>query len=263
MKVGITPDSLKIKIEQFGHGKESISGGMGPNKQAVYTKLKMAFASSKEAEVKFGTNERATSIGDFSVIDGHLCNEDLLEIDKISYSAWIREMAEEDAFLVDDIEGGLCVDNTDAGIDGRFNSGSNKDKGKDSLESKYMAEDSSNSEKGKGKEVDGPSVNMTEEGKNKNNKQIKEKKRDFKEHGSGSGSNKKPKLECWKYGKIGHFNRDFRSGNKKNANAGGWERVDAIAWWIDSGATTHVYKDRCWFKTYEPVEDERTLHGSE
>ncbi|GJT36033.1 hypothetical protein Tco_0926452 [Tanacetum coccineum] len=31
--------------------------------------------------------------------------------------------------------------------------------------------------------------------------------------------------------------------------------VDAIAWWIDSGATTHVCKDHCWFKTYEPVED--------
>ncbi|GJW75400.1 zinc finger, CCHC-type containing protein [Tanacetum coccineum] len=39
-------------------------------------------------------------------------------------------MAKEDAFLVDDVEGGLCVDNTDARIDGRFNSGSNKDKGK-------------------------------------------------------------------------------------------------------------------------------------
>ncbi|GKC64172.1 hypothetical protein Tco_1096770, partial [Tanacetum coccineum] len=55
-------------------------------------------------------------------------------------------MAEEDAFLVDDVEGGLCVDNTDAEIDGRFNSGSNKDKGKelwDSLESNCMAEDSS------------------------------------------------------------------------------------------------------------------------
>nr|GFB52484.1 zinc finger, CCHC-type [Tanacetum cinerariifolium] len=42
----------------------------------------------------------------------------------------IRAMEEEDAFLIDDITGGLCVDNTDAGIDGRFNSGSNKDKGK-------------------------------------------------------------------------------------------------------------------------------------
>nr|GEV44494.1 zinc finger, CCHC-type [Tanacetum cinerariifolium] len=85
----------------------------------------------------------------------------------------------------------------------------------DSFESKYMAEDSSN------KEVAGPSVNMTEEGKNKNNKQNKGKKCDFKEHGSGSGSNKKPKLECWKCGKTGHFKRDCRSGNKKNANAGG------------------------------------------
>ncbi|GJU53779.1 putative reverse transcriptase domain-containing protein [Tanacetum coccineum] len=30
--------------------------------------------------------------------------------------------------------------------------------------------------------------------------------------------------------------------------------------WIDSGATTHVCKDRCWFKTYEPVEDGSVLY---
>ncbi|GKB07610.1 zinc finger, CCHC-type containing protein [Tanacetum coccineum] len=73
------------------------------------------------------------------------------------------------------------------------------------------------SEKGKGKEVDGPSMNMTEEGgKNKNNKQNKGKKHGFKENNGGSGSNKKPKLECWKCGKTGHFKRDYRSGNKKN-----------------------------------------------
>ncbi|GJX49305.1 hypothetical protein Tco_0276150 [Tanacetum coccineum] len=53
------------------------------------------------------------------------------------------------------------------------------------------------SDKGKGKEVVGPSVNMTEKGgKNKNNKQNKGKKRGFKENNGGSGSNKKPKLEC-------------------------------------------------------------------
>ncbi|GKA43897.1 zinc finger, CCHC-type containing protein [Tanacetum coccineum] len=37
-------------------------------------------------------------------------------------------------------------------------------------------------------------------------------------------------------------------------------KVDAIAWWIDSGATTHVCKDRCWFKTFEPVEDGSVLY---
>ncbi|GJT99913.1 hypothetical protein Tco_1110252 [Tanacetum coccineum] len=51
------------------------------------------------------------------------------------------------------------------------------------------------SDKGKGKEVVGPSVNMTEEGgNNKNNKQNKRKKLGFNENNGSSGSNKKPKL---------------------------------------------------------------------
>ncbi|GKD11545.1 zinc finger, CCHC-type containing protein [Tanacetum coccineum] len=37
-------------------------------------------------------------------------------------------------------------------------------------------------------------------------------------------------------------------------------KVDAIEWWIDSGATTHVCKDRCWFKTFEPVKDGSVLY---
>ncbi|GJR76074.1 zinc finger, CCHC-type containing protein [Tanacetum coccineum] len=86
------------------------------------------------------------------------------------------------------------------------------------IEDSLRAQDS---DKGKCKEVDGPSMNMTEEGKNKNNKQNKGKKRGFKENNSGSSSNKKPKLECWKCGKTVHFKRDCRSGNKKNANVGG------------------------------------------
>nr|GEY22770.1 zinc finger, CCHC-type [Tanacetum cinerariifolium] len=91
------------------------------------------------------------------------------------------------------------------------------------IEESLRAKDS---DKGNGKEFAGPSVNMTEEGKNKNNKQNKGKKRDFKEHGSERGLRTIPKT-----------------------------KVDAIAWWIDYDATTHVCKDRCWFKTYEPVED--------
>ncbi|GJS39842.1 zinc finger, CCHC-type containing protein [Tanacetum coccineum] len=248
------------------------------------------------------------------VSSAHLGNCDLLETSEV--------MAEKDAFLVDYVESGLCVDNTNAGIVGRCNSGSNKDKGKelwDSLESKYMAEDSSSkkflmrnfnnckmvdsrpaieqynellrilgqytqhglkmdesiyvssiidklppswkdfkhtlkyeSDKVKGKKVDGTSVNMTEEGKSKNNKQNKGKKRGFKEHNSGSGSNKKPKLECWKCGKTGHFKRDCRSAF--------YVHVDAIAWWIDSCATTHVCKDHCWFKTYKLVQDGSVLY---
>nr|GEV02548.1 zinc finger, CCHC-type [Tanacetum cinerariifolium] len=78
----------------------------------------------------------------------------------------------------------------------------------DSLESKAQ-----DSDKGKGKEVGGPSVNMTEEGgKNKHHKQNKGEKRS-NENNSGSSSNKKPKLECWKCDKTGHFKRDFRSGH--------------------------------------------------
>nr|GEX40136.1 retrotransposon protein, putative, Ty1-copia subclass [Tanacetum cinerariifolium] len=43
-------------------------------------------------------------------------------------------------------------------------------------------------------------------------------------------------------------------------DSGATTHVDAIAWWINSGATTHVRKDRCWFKTYEPVEDGSILY---
>ncbi|GJR15756.1 zinc finger, CCHC-type containing protein [Tanacetum coccineum] len=160
------------------------------------------------------------------------------------------------------------------------------------IEDSLRAQDN---DKGKGKEVDGPSVNMTKEGKNKNNKQNKGNKCGFKENNSGSSSNKKPKLECWKCGKTGHFKRDCSSGNKKNANVGGlgkgykdqsqyqgqnlvpvWNifikysvsliykafyvHVDAIAWWIDYGDTTHACKDCCWFKTYQPVEDRFVLY---
>nr|GEW02989.1 zinc finger, CCHC-type [Tanacetum cinerariifolium] len=68
---------------------------------------------------------------------------------------------------------------------------------------------------------------------------------------------------------TGHFKRDYHSGKKNNANAGGSRKglrtnpktkVDEIEWWIDSSATTYVCKDRCWFKTFEPVKEGYVLY---
>ncbi|GKA30023.1 hypothetical protein Tco_0716268 [Tanacetum coccineum] len=47
--------------------------------------------------------------------------------------------------------------------------------------------------------------------------------------------------------------------------SGGWfhpthRKDDDVAWWVDSGATVHVCKDRCWFKTYESLNDGSILH---
>ncbi|MCH83011.1 wall-associated receptor kinase 2-like, partial [Trifolium medium] len=150
--------------------------------------------------------------------------------------------------------------------------------------------------KGKGKEIAGPSVNMIEEGGKNDNNKNKGKKRAFNNKKGNFSVNKKPKLECWKCGKTGHFKKDCRFGKKHdNANASGsgkgskdkfenqgqksicdlnslikhsvsltseafYVQDDAIAWWIDSGATTHVCKDRFWFKTFIPVEDGSVLY---
>nr|GEV75104.1 hypothetical protein [Tanacetum cinerariifolium]GEV75111.1 hypothetical protein [Tanacetum cinerariifolium] len=126
------------------------------------------------------------------------------------------------------------------------------------IEESLKAQDN---DKGKSKEVGGPSVNMTKEGgKNKHHEQNKGKKRS-NENNSGYGSNKKPKLECWKCGKTGHFKKDCRSGKKNNANAGGSEKGSKDqSQDQDSGATTHVCKDRCWFKTFKPMKDGFVLY---
>ncbi|GJY17421.1 zinc finger, CCHC-type containing protein [Tanacetum coccineum] len=213
----------------------------------------------------------------------HGCDNDFRDLKDI-----VLAMTEEDAFLVDYVESGLCVDYTDVGIGGRCNSGSDTNKGKDSLESKYMGEDSSSkkfllpppwkdfkhtlkhgkddlslvqlgshlrieeslrakdSDKGKGKEVGGPFVNMTEEVSTRN--------------------------QSWNVGSVARLvtskgiavvvkrTTQMLVVRERGLRTNPKTKVDAIAWWIDSGATTHVCKDRCWFKTYEPVEDGSVLY---
>nr|GEY61776.1 Ras-related protein RABA1f-like [Tanacetum cinerariifolium] len=109
------------------------------------------------------------------------------------------------------------------------------------IEESLRAQDSEN---GKGKEVSGPSINMTEEGgKNKHHKQ--NKVRLVTSKGIAKVVKRTTQmLVVWV--------RVLRTNHKT--------KVDAITWWIDSRATTYVCKDRCWFKTYELVEDGSVLY---
>ncbi|GJR45852.1 zinc finger, CCHC-type containing protein [Tanacetum coccineum] len=73
--------------------------------------------------------------------------------------------------------------------------------------------------------------------------------------------NKKAKPTCWKCGKTGHIKRDCKGvniGNKANGS-GTRSSVDGLSNLL-KGATIHVCKDRCWFKTYESLNDGSILH---
>ncbi|GJZ90763.1 zinc finger, CCHC-type containing protein [Tanacetum coccineum] len=54
-------------------------------------------------------------------------------------------------------------------------------------------------------------------------------------------------------GKRKHHDNTKVDPNKKSKD-------DDVAWWVDSGAIVHVCKDRCWFKTYESLNDGSILH---
>ncbi|GKD82408.1 hypothetical protein Tco_1349247, partial [Tanacetum coccineum] len=258
-------------------------------------------------------------------------------------------MAEEDAFLVDDVECGLCVYNTDAEIGGRFYSGScysgsNLDKGK------YMAKDASSkkflvSNFNNYKMVDSRPVmkqfkellrilgQYTQHGLKMDESifvssiidKLPPSWKDFKhtlKHGkddlslvqlgshlrieeslraqdSDKGKGKEVTIMLkttnktkernviikntvlvrvptrnlsWNVGSVVRLvtsrgivvvvirRTQMLVVREKGLRTIPKTKVDAIAWWIDSGATTHVCKDRCWFKTYEPVEDGSVLY---
>ncbi|GJU75356.1 zinc finger, CCHC-type containing protein [Tanacetum coccineum] len=92
------------------------------------------------------------------------------------------------------------------------------------IEESLRAQDN---DKPKGNNVAGPSVfNMVE---HNNSSKYNDNKGKRKNHDTRANPNKKPK-------------------------------DDDVAWWVDSRATIHVCKDRCWFKTFESLNDGSILH---
>ncbi|GJZ54362.1 zinc finger, CCHC-type containing protein [Tanacetum coccineum] len=106
------------------------------------------------------------------------------------------------------------------------------------------------SDKPKGNNVAGPLVvNMVE---HNNSSRYNDNKVKHKHHDNTRvDPNKKAKPTCCKCGKTGHIKNDCEAY---------FVHDDDVAWWVDSGATVHVCKDRCWFKTYESLNDGSILH---
>ncbi|GJX12028.1 zinc finger, CCHC-type containing protein [Tanacetum coccineum] len=156
-----------------------------------------------------------------------------------------------------------------------------------SLEAKYMAEDTSSkkfldSDKPKGNNVVGrPVVNMVE---HNNSSRYNDNK-----------GKHKVEVTCWKCEKPGHLKKDCKGGKVGNKANGSdtngsvdgstnslkgqnmfnksfqvyyvtyvseayYVQDDDVAWLVDSRARVHVCKDRCWFKTYESLNDGSILH---
>ncbi|GKE35747.1 zinc finger, CCHC-type containing protein, partial [Tanacetum coccineum] len=118
------------------------------------------------------------------------------------------------------------------------------------------------SDKSKGKNVVGPSVvNMVE---HNNSSRYNDNKGKRKHHDNiRADPNKKSKVTCWKCGKPGHLKKDCKSEKVyyvTYVSEAYFVQDDDVAWWVDSGATVHVCKHRCWFKTYESLNDGSILH---
>ncbi|GJY20502.1 zinc finger, CCHC-type containing protein, partial [Tanacetum coccineum] len=158
------------------------------------------------------------------------------------------------------------------------------------IEESLRAQDN---DKPKGNIVAGPSVvNMVERN---NSSRYNDNKGKRKHRDTRANPNKKLKVTCWKCGKSRHLKKNCKGGNVGNranrSSTKGSEdgssnplkgqsmfnkshqiyyvtyvseaffmQDDDVAWWVDSGATVHVCKDRCWFKTYESLNDGSILH---
>ncbi|GJV99348.1 zinc finger, CCHC-type containing protein [Tanacetum coccineum] len=130
----------------------------------------------------------------------------------------------------------------------------------DSLEAKYIAQDASSkklldSNKPKGNNVTGPLVvNIVE---HNNSIRYNDNKGKCKHQDTKDDPNKKSKVTCWKCRKPEHLEKYYKGGKVGNkANGSGTNGSSNSL----KGATVHVCKDRCWFKTYESLNDRSILH---
>ncbi|GJS09344.1 zinc finger, CCHC-type containing protein [Tanacetum coccineum] len=158
---------------------------------------------------------------------------------------------------------------------------------RDSLEAKYMAEDASSkkfrvsnftnykmtdsrpvmeqynelldSDKPKSNNVASPSVvNMVEHNNSFRNNDNKGKR---KHHDNTRvDPKKKAKPTCWKFGKMVTLKGIAKVYYVTYVSELYCMHDDDVVWWVDSGAIVHVCNDRCWFKTYESLNDGYILH---
>nr|GEU54511.1 zinc finger, CCHC-type [Tanacetum cinerariifolium] len=148
-------------------------------------------------------------------------------------------------------------------------------------------------DKPEGNNVAGPSVvNMVE---HNNSSSFTDKRGKRKHLDTKANPNKKSKVTCWECRKPRHLKKDCKAGKVGNkANGLGTKGLvdgssnslrgqsmfnkslkihyvayvsetyyvqdDDVSWWIDSGVSVHACKDRCWFKTYEVLNDGSILH---
>ncbi|CAM8997570.1 unnamed protein product [Rhodiola kirilowii] len=119
-------------------------------------------------------------------------------------------------------------------------------------------------------DTNSPKVNVLETSSQKMNKN-KGKKRpnEFARKGPNKKHPSKGNV-CWTCRKAGHFKRDCRLGKGKSEKAQGnafgnknqeqKSKDDEISWWVDSGATAHVCRDKEMFKSFANTSEGRVLH---
>ncbi|GJT92356.1 hypothetical protein Tco_1081201 [Tanacetum coccineum] len=111
----------------------------------------------------------------------------------------------------------------------------------------------SDHDKPKGNNVAGPLVvNMVE---HNNSSRYNDNKGKCKHHDTRANPNKKPKVTYWKCGKPGYLKKDCKAGNVGN-------RANGLSTKGSEDGSSNPLKgqNRCWFKTYESLNDGSILH---